>query len=158
MSKPRTLTPGEIALVRRWARRERILVWVLTPLAAPLGFLSVVLGVASLFDEHPDIFLGVMFPLSGVALIAYLAWMWRSAHRYGAADERTEVTELRGVFSVRFQSRSHSLFIGETCVFVASKDIRKQLVPGKHCVVEAIWDSPILVVAVRSPPPAGQKR
>ncbi len=143
----RTLTDAEVQLVRRWARRNRIVLWLLLPFALVLVIGLAAGGIASILDGHW--WTGGVFTLLSPLVAWALLLVWRSMGRYGAVDATTRVETRRGVLRHKRIGKSHTLAIDDLAVSFASKDVRRTVKLDEPIIAEVVMGSPILVITAR---------
>lgn len=143
----RTLTEAEVQLVRRWARRNRIVLWLLLPIALLLVVGLAAAGIASVVDGHwltGAVFV-VLSPLVAMAVVL----MWRSMGRYNAVDVTTPVETRRGVLRQKPIGKSYTLAIGDLAVVFASRELRHSVELDEPIIAEVVMGSPVLVITAR---------
>jgi small-conductance mechanosensitive channel len=136
----RRLTAEEADIVKRWSRRRLTFFWVFLPVAIMTTAFTAFIAVACAFDRQW--LLAVLFAVATPMLTAVMYTLRKTTER------GTMVRRYRGVFKVRADGRSVSLYVGSTFVEVANASLRRQLVDGERCTVEAVDGMPPLVIAV----------
>jgi hypothetical protein len=142
------LTESEVEIVRRWARRNRFVLWLLLPIAAMLILGLAGFGIASVLDGHW--LLGGIFTLLSPLVAFVLLLTWRSMRAYGEVHTTTPVETRRGELRHKRIGKSFTLAIGNLAVVFVNRDVRRAVKLGDTIVAEVVMGAPVLVVTARA--------
>jgi hypothetical protein len=141
------LTEHEVALVRRWARRGRIVFWLVSPFAAVASVGALALAAMSLTDGGWGT--GLVFLLCGCGVgLAYVLWHG-SLKTYRDVSCATTVVTRSGVLREKTLHRSTLLCLDDLGVVFVNGEVRAAVELGEPCVLELIPNAPALVITAR---------
>lgn len=139
-------------MVLRWTRRARLWFWLLLPLGVFASVGGLAFGVASARDGHW--ITGLASFGMGIA-VALLFFLWRgSVETYRRVSSATPLVTRSGRLHLRRVGRSFSTCIDDLAVVFVSSDVRRAVELDAMCVVEVIFEAPVLVITAR---PAGRQ-